>query len=126
MTTNKRYFILTHNAYLKINNQALIDLPTDFVNSNAQDKHIKLLNISILKDNEYIKYASFHSPSLCDGNSSQYSYFITTYNPDHETVKKDYPIASKCQHIVFSFKDINGEDIDISTLKFIIELELIY
>ena len=123
---NRRYFILSHNTYLKHNNNAICDLPNDFVNSSNPNKCIKFLNMTVFQDDDYIKYCSFHSPSLCDGNPSQNNYFITVSSPDHEVVQKDYPIASKNQNLVFYFRDINNQDIDITSLKFIIELELIY
>ena len=124
---NHKYFILTDNAYLKINNQGIIDLPQDFINSNDPQKRIKLLNMEVGdKTDHKFKSCTFHSHSLCDGNFSQYNYFITSYNPARNVVQKEYPIGSKCQHIVFSFRDTDGEEIDISQLKFIIELELIF
>lgn len=124
---NHKYFILTDNAYLKINNQGIIDLPQDFINSNNPQKSIKLLNMEVGdKTDHKFKSCTFHSHSLCDGNFSQYNYFITAYNPNKDVVQKEYLIGSKTQHIVFSFRDMDGEEIDISQLKFIIELDLVF
>ena len=124
---NHRYFILTDNSYLKINNQGIIDLPIDFVNSSDPQKRIRLLNMEIGdKTDTKFKACTFHSHSLCDGNFSQYNYYITTYNPERSVIQKEYPINSKTQHIVFNFRDFSGEELDISQLKFIIELDLIF
>ena len=113
-------------TYLKLSNTTCtfnastgiwsIDLPRDFINSDAPNKRINVLTFMYFVTTEptttniviNTEYTTFHSPTLCDGNFNQDNY-ICTLCYTQSAIARSYPIKSKPQKLEFYFRDSNNE-----------------